>query len=142
MIPSNPKLEIKFNEYVDPEIYLLSKNEHLNQKSFKYREFAFRKKIVNRLKSRGKCVDYEETHANCTTRSNCLERCINQKFMAKYKRTPIGSGNQMVIDKDWFSEKEWNKSRPMESVYNKPSKYLNISRHVSESCQMRSHVLK
>ena len=58
---TNPELTIKFGKngyYID--VYLLTEKEALNSKRLKYYgEFAFQKRIVKRLRSSGRCVDYE-----------------------------------------------------------------------------------
>ena len=114
IIPSNPKLAIKFKGGVFGELYILSEKENLHHKSFKYSgTFAFMKKEIRRS---GDCLNYEEKFANCTSSWNCLEKCIGRKIMEKYKIT-LGTYNQpLVVDKDWFSPTKWNTSYPMNSI--------------------------
>ena len=125
IIPSDPKLTINFKR--DADLYLLSKNENLNNQSFKYDgSFAFKKKIAKKSRSSGKCVDYEEKYAgNCTGRQNCAERCIGMSFIGTNKIT-FGYDNYSVIDKDWFSPTEWNTIHPVE--IKNDSIYENISK--------------
>ena len=117
MIPSHPKLKIKktFNKRIYYDLYLLSDNENLNEKSFKYTgDYAFQKRMVTRLRSSGKCLDYELKYVNCTGRQNCLERCINKKLVEKHNRTTLSL--DLVIDRDWISSVEWNTSYPIETT--------------------------
>ena len=127
-IPCRPKLTIKFKKY--SEIFVLSEEKNLNDKSFEYGEFAFQKRILKRMKGRGGCVDYKE-YVNCTGRQNCVERCIARKFIERYNRTRRFGGYTYspVIDKDWFSQLEWNTAKMM-----KPDSilYPNIHRKCEE----------
>ena len=111
-ISSNPKLTIKYKDSI-PSVYVLSEEGNLNDKSFEYDSFAFQKRIVKRLKSKG-CADYK--YSNCTGRQNCLDRCMARKFMDRFNRTTFGRypDDHPVIDRDWFSSFEWNTSHPME----------------------------
>ena len=128
-IPSRPILTVRLKENIYSQLYVLSEEENLNSKSFEY-EYAFQKRIVKRLKSRG-CVNYTEKYVNCTGRQNCVERCIARKFIEKYNRTTFGYYEDLVIDRDWFSLSEWNTSRLM---YPKDKRiYLNISRECEEN---------
>ena len=121
----NPKLTIRFNDedsFFFPDVYLLSENENLNYKSFKYSgEHAFQKRMVKRL--RGRCVDYKEKFENCTGRQNCVERCISRKFIERFNKTTWYS---QVIDRDWFSPTEWNTFKLMEIPDNNPSIFERI----------------
>lgn len=111
--PSAPKLKIKWKSLT--QLYILSENEILNEKSFRYYDrFAFQKTVVSRSKSDGKCIDYVEKFVNCTSRSNCVERCISRKFLKEYHKIPLTNfGRSLhVVDRDWFSSTEWNTSKP------------------------------
>ena len=115
-MPSDPKLTIEFKKRVYPqlypEVYLLSENENLNSESFIHSaNYAFQKRIVRRLKSRGGCIDYKEKYGNCTGRRNCVERCIVKKFMKMYNGIP--SSYNLIVDRDWFSAIEWNTTQMM-----------------------------
>ena len=131
VITLSPKLTIKFKKRgLHSRLYLLSENEDLNDKSFEYSGlFAFFKRIVKRLKASGRCVDYEEKYAgNCRGKWNCVERCIQRKYMERYNKTTFGIMSYApVIDRDWFSLTEWNTSCPIGNVVNH-NKYQNISR--------------
>ena len=118
IIPSNPKLITKFKKGAGIEFYLLSEKENLNQKSFKYSgAYAFIKYMVTRS---GDCLDYEERNGVCTSSWNCLERCIAREFMKRYNKVSFRSSlHPLVVEKDWFSQTEWNTARQMnnESIY-------------------------
>ena len=134
--PSNPKLTIKFKKDILYEVYLLSKNENLNVDSFEHSgQFAFQKRIVKRLRSSGKCVDYAEKYTrNCTSRSNCIERCIQRRFIERFNRTTFGLYRPFpVIDRDWFSSTEWNTSHLMKIGHHYDSqKMIYISSECSK----------
>ena len=127
-IPSDPKLTIEFKKRVYPqlypEVYLLSENENLNRDSFMHDNYAFQKRIVKRLKSRGGCIDYKEKYTNCTGRQNCVERCIVKKFMKMYNRIP--SFLNPIVDRDWFSAIEWNTTKLMILQYKHFDSFLNM----------------
>lgn len=124
--PANPKLSIKLKE--NSELYLLSEKEDLNQKSFQYSgRFGFRKKIVNSLKRNENCVDYQEKYANCTSRWNCIDRCISKRFLSKYHKITFGYfGVDQLVDKDWFTLTEWNTSNPLSNFGKTSTIYENI----------------
>lgn len=102
--PSKPELIIRFKEkYPAYESYLLSENESLNGESFKYfGEYAFQKRM---LKRKTNCIDYAERYENCTSRRHCVERCSIRRFFDKYQKIFFG---HPVIERDLFSETEWN----------------------------------
>ena len=134
LIPSEPKLTVKFKNYIHYDLYLLSENENLNHKSlilhFGY-YYTIRKRRVKRLKSGRKCVHYEKKYVNCTERRNCVERCVSRKIQAKYNAILFGiiyagTDYTLIVDKDWFSSAEWNTSRPMNDVFENHREYTPI----------------
>ena len=116
-IPSDPKLEIRFKKadfLIDSDVYLLSRNENLNSESFIYdSQFTFQKRVVKRLRSEGKCMNYKEKYVNCTSRWHCVDRCINRRFLKVYNHTTFGDPPCPVIDRDSFSATEWNTAKLM-----------------------------
>ena len=129
LMPSNPKLTIKFKEdkINDPILYLLTEDENLNENTFEITfRSAFMKRIVRRLKSSGGCVNHRERYGNCTSRLNCIESCINKEALEKFKKIVI---DKAVVDKDQFSHKEWNTIFPVKT----PNDDLNISTYASIS---------
>ena len=117
-ISLNPKLTIKFkNKYTAYDSYLLSEDENFNEQSFKLSsQFAFQKRIVKRLRTGGRCVDYKKKYAgNCTDKWNCRDRCIQRKFVKRLNRITFGTLRYArVIDRDWFSLAQWNTSELIE----------------------------
>ena len=111
--PSNPKLTIKLKNKQLNRVYLLSEKEDLNSESFYYSgRSVFVNRIVKRLRTSGRCVDYEEKYAgNCTNRWNCVERCVQRQLMNRFNRIALQSFLFPVIDRDWFSPIEWNSSK-------------------------------
>ena len=128
MMPSNPKLTIKFKWYA--QLYLLTENENFNENTFGYKENAFMMNMVKRLKSGGNCIDYEEKYANCTSRSHCVERCINRESFREFKNITFWNLEQVVVDRDQFSQTEWNTAYPMKISFYDPtfSKYKGIKK--------------
>ena len=93
-IPSRPMLTVRLKKDVfsyNLNLYILSERENLTSKSFEYSGgLAFQKRIIKRLKSMGRCVNYEDKPTNCTGRQNCVERCITRKFIGRHNRTTFG----------------------------------------------------
>ena len=134
-IPFGPKLTIRLKEkgYFS-QLYFLSEGEDLNDNSFEYYgQFGIQERIVERFESNKKCVNYKKKYENCTGRQNCLERCINRKFLEMSNRTTLGvPGYRPIIDRDWFNLSEWNTFQLMKSSYRDESLYLNVSRQCGE----------
>ena len=127
LMPSNPKLTIKFRKdiFSNPFLYLLTEDENLNENTFEITfRSAFMKRIVRRLKSSGRCVNYRERYGNCTSRQHCAERCINRVALQKFKKIII---HNEVIDKDQFSSEEWNRAYPMDIPNDSRRTYANLS---------------
>ena len=132
LMPSSPKLSIQFNvSNTVPDLYLLTKNENFNGKAFKHDpRFAFKKIIVKRLKSSGKCMDYREKYSDCTSRLHCLASCVNRGTIRMFRNlTP-----DFVIDRDLFKAADWNGAYLREFSYYHPNRsaYLNIRKECEE----------
>ena len=101
-------------------LYLLSRQERFSSKSFHFSGMhSFFKKVSKKLKSnrRTRCVDYEVTYRerNCTSRPNCVERCTHRKFINRHRNISVGtSDHPLVIDRIFFSDKEWAIAHPTE----------------------------
>ena len=131
---SNPKLTIKLNlDIFSPlELYILTKNEDLNEETFRYSpERSFMKRVVKRLK-RGGCVNYRERYVNCTSRRQCVERCTTRGALDKFKKILIG---KKVVDKDQFSPEEWSTTYQIGIPHYGPDRttYQNLS----EECEKK-----
>ena len=127
LMPSNPKLTIKFKKENGLKLFLLTKNESLNEKTFEYSpEKAFKKRVVRRLKQPGRCVNYPEKKGHCTGKMNCIESCINREAFEKFRKIPIDNA---VVDRDQFSPEEWKTIYPMEIPFGdlNHKTYKNIS---------------
>ena len=133
-ISSNPILRVrlkKFSSIYVPSLYVLSEKENLNRNSFQYYQIAFQKRIVKRMKSKGRCIDYQEKYGSCTGRQNCVERCIARKFVERYNRTTAGiSFYSLAIHRNWFSPSEWNTSQLIN-----PTDGLMLYPNVSRECE-------
>ena len=138
LMPSNPKLTIKFRKdiFSNPFLYLLTEDENLNENTFRFPSMsAFMKRIVRRLESSGRCGSYRKEYVNCTSRRHCVEWCINREAFKKFEKIVFGKA---VVDKDQFTHKEWNRAYPMEIPYNdkkNQSIYLNFYSQCFEKFQ-------
>ena len=137
LMPSNPKLTIKFKEdkINYPILYLLTEEENLSKNTFKFTSrSAFMKRIVRRLESSGRCGSYRKEYVNCTSRRHCVEGCINREAFKKFEKIVFGKA---VVDKDQFTHKEWYRAYPMEIPYDDKNHaiYLNFSSQCSENFQ-------
>ena len=132
IMPSNPKLTIKLKvNYFNVKLYLLTKNENLNENTFAIdRKMAFKKRIVKRLESSGNCMNYQEKYSNCTSRLHCVESCINKKMFKKFENITLDTVSKFAIDKDQFSQKDWN------NAYLIPfsADSLKIYKNISQQC--------
>ena len=140
LLPSNPKLTIKFRGVIhDFKFYLLTENENLNEETFEYKTKTFMKRVVKRLEGRG-CVNYRERYGSCTSRSHCVERCINRKALNKFKKIPI---DKAVVDKDQFSPEEWNTNYSMTiSSSNDRTTYKNLSEECEKKFPVENHCVE
>lgn len=118
---SSPELRIK-SKHENYSLFLLTDTEkQFNFKSFELREgYGFRKTIRRYSTDTRNCIRYNEKYFNCSNENECLEKCIQRRFLDTYRN--ISSWHPSVIDKDQFSGSEWNKSY----LIKKDS--LNISR--------------
>ena len=101
------KLRIEF-KHVDYELYLISKDENFNSKSYQVSEFNFIKKIEKRLKSNKKenCLDYKEAYSYCNSKQNCIDRCFSVEFVERYKNASFYA----IINREHFTVDQWNNS--------------------------------
>lgn len=109
------KLVVRFKTRSCCYLFLLADQENFHSKSFfVFRFDNFVKKIVKRSRhpredGKESCVDYRKTSLNCTSRWNCIDRCLIRRFLDAYSdRVPFFS--RSVIDKRHFTENEWNSS--------------------------------
>ena len=130
LMPSSPKLSIQFKEWYGHQLYLLTENENFNEKTFKHDErFAFKKIIVKRLKSSGKCVDYREKYLNCTSRLHCIAGCVNRRTIEMFGSLT----GDFVVDRDQLKAADWKRAHLMEFSYFHPNRsaYESIHRQCS-----------
>ena len=130
LMPSSPKLSIEFKSWYGRELFLLTENENLSEETFQHdHRFAFKKSIVKRLKSSGKCVDYREKYSNCTSRSHCIAGCVNRRTIEMFGNLSL----DFVIDRDQLKAADWNGAYLMEFSYFHPNRsaYESIHRQCS-----------
>ena len=134
IMPSNPKLTIKLKvRHYDLKLYLLTKNESLNEKTFAIdRKMAFKKRIVKKLESSGNCMNYQAKYLNCTSRLHCVEICINRKMIMTFENITLDTVGKFAIDKDQFSPEEWNNAHLIPFSADILKTYQNISKLCSK----------
>ena len=131
LMPFSPKLLIKFKIWFGRELYVLTENESFSEETYKHDpRFAFKKIIVKRLKSSGKCVDYREKYSNCTSRLHCIAGCVNRRTVERFGNLTV----DFVIDRDQVKAADWNGAYLMEFSYFHPNRsaYKSILRECSE----------
>ena len=92
------------------DLYLLPEEERFNSESYKLFSYNFLKiikKRTNRIMRR-KCADYDKKYSDCNSKQNCIDRCVNKRFIETYKSYTIYS----IIDKDYFTKDQWSNSLP------------------------------
>ena len=127
-ILSTSKLVIKSRKNL--LLYLLAGKACISTKIQNLNGKSFWKKILKRSKSKKnqKCIDYEKEYSVCCSKQNCIDRCVNLKFMEDYNSITI----QSIVDKQHFSEDQWSNLLPNDDFkkYNKTKeecrkKFLN-----------------
>ena len=98
---SKLKIKTKNDLY---RLLLLPENETLNSNSYLFEDNNFVKKIIKRSKTNEKCINYEKKYSVCYSKRNCIDRCVNLKFMKYYNSITIHS----VIDKQHFTKDQWS----------------------------------
>lgn len=63
---------------------------------------------LSKSNRRNKCIDYKERYSVCNSRFHCIDKCVHGDFFAKFGN--ITHLSDSPIDKDFFSEEEWNQS--------------------------------
>lgn len=126
MLLSISKLIIKFKT-INYFLFLLTEKEQFNQETFSLTmngQCAFKKSVTKRSRLSGKCMDYAGAYPllNCTSRSNCVEQCINRRSMNERQNITMQSFefNSWIIDRDQFTAEEWTASylNWNESIFN------------------------
>ena len=111
------KLVVKFKIY-SWHLYLLPEEERFNSKSYKHFGYNFLKVIKKRANwiMQRRCADYDKKYTDCNSKQNCIDRCVNKRFIETYKSYTIYS----VVDKDHFTKDQWSNSLPSNdfSIFN------------------------
>ena len=104
------KLIVKFKSSAS-DLYLLPEEERFNLKSYQHdNSYDFLKKVKKRANTimHRRCVDYDKEYSDCNSKQNCIDRCVNKKFIEIYKNISIYS----IVDKDHFTKEQWSNSFP------------------------------
>ena len=112
------KLIIKFK--IDSfDLYLLPEEERFNLDSYQFNGYDFFKKVKKTANwvMRGRCADYDKKYSDCNSKQNCIDRCVNKRFIETYRNITIYS----IIDKDHFTKDQWSESFPNNNlkIFNK-----------------------
>ena len=85
--------------------YLLPEEERFNLESYLYISFNFLKIIKKKANCimNGRCADYNKKHSDCNSKQNCINRCVNKRFIKTYKSITIYS----IVYKDHFTKDQW-----------------------------------
>ena len=109
-------VEFKIDSF---DLYLLPEEERFNLKSYKYFGYNFLKVIKKRANwiMHRRCADYDKKYSDCNSKQNCIDRCVNKRFIKAYKSITMYS----IIDKDHFTKDQWSNSFPNNdfSIFNK-----------------------
>ena len=101
------------------DLYLLPEEERSNSKSYQHTRYNFLKVIEKRANwiMHRRCVDYDKKYSDCNSKQNCIDRCVNEKFIKTYKSITVYS----IVDKDHFTKDQWSESFPNNnfSIFNK-----------------------
>ena len=95
-------LRFKHDKY---ELYLLPENEDFHSESYRYSGNGNFLKIKRSYKKEN-CVDYHQKYLICKSKQNCIDRCVNTKFIKNYSSIYIYS----TIDKQHFTKDQWSSS--------------------------------
>ena len=103
------KLVVKFKIY-SCHLYILPEEERFNSESYEYIGSDFLKVIKKRANwiMHRRCADYDKKYSDCNSKQNCIERCVNKRFIETYKSITIYS----IVDKDHFTKDQWSNSFP------------------------------
>ena len=110
-------VKFKFSTFY---LYLLPEEERFNSESYphsSYRNFLkVIKKRANWIMHR-RCADYDKKYSDCNSKQNCIDRCVNKRFIETYKSITMYS----IIDKDHFTKDQWSNSFPNNNsdIFNK-----------------------
>ena len=112
------KLIVKF-KIGSCDLYLLPEEERFNSESFQYINNNFLKVIKKRANwiMQRRCADFDKKYSDCNSKQNCIDRCVNKRFIETYKSYTIYS----IVDKDHFTKYQWSNSLPNNdfSIFNK-----------------------
>lgn len=94
------------------KLYLLTENEQFNWRSFLYTglmNIVRKETKISKLNKKENCIDYEMIYSNCTSKWDCIYRCINRESLKTDKHIIIGY--KSVIYKDHFTIEDWTQMK-------------------------------
>ena len=102
------ELIVKFKIYRF-DLYLLPEEERFNLKSYQHHSFKSFSKVIKKRSNwimHRRCADYDKKYSDCNSKQNCIDRCVNKRFIETYKSITLYS----IIDKDHFTKDQWSNS--------------------------------
>ena len=107
------------------DLYLLPEEERFNSESYEHIGYDFLKVIKKRTNwiMHRRCADYGKKYSDCNSKQNCIDRCVNKRFIETYKSITIHS----IIDKDHFTKDQWSNSFP--------NKNFSIFNEIEQKCE-------
>ena len=88
-------------KHVNYTLFLLTDNEAFSSKSCDLYSDKFIKRSYRRILN---CVNYGELNLNCSSRANCVDKCIFERYL---NNTSEISLNYIIVDKDHLPEQQW-----------------------------------
>ena len=101
-------------------LYLLLEEERFILESYQYDSSQSFSKVIKKRANwimLRRCADYDKKYSDCNSKQNCINRCVNKRFIETYKSYAIYS----IVDKDYFTKDQWSNSLPNKnfSILNK-----------------------
>ena len=94
-------------------------------------DFDYRLEMNNRkwekiLSEEETCLDYGQVYANCDSKQNCLEVCLNKEMLNRFGKI----AKFYMVYKDQLSEQEWSVTRINDTIHP-----YDISRKIRSWCE-------
>lgn len=110
----NLQLVIEIINSNNSALFLLPKNQNFNGKCPELINYHFLKRIIRRsnFNKKKKCLEYKKKYSYCQSQSACVDFCIQNEFLKKYKSLSVYS----LIDKDHFTKRQWTDSKFIDNI--------------------------
>ena len=113
------KLIVEFKSH-RCDLFLLPEEERFNSESYRHNKFRSFSKVIKKRTNwimHRRCADYDKKYSDCNSKQNCIDRCVNKRFIETYKSITIYS----IVDKDHFTKDQWSNFLPNNNliIFNK-----------------------